>query len=272
MIYSNPRAAGPVYAVPTITKRPSSFPVAPYPKALRATQRPQRAAILTRRYETTWLTQDGMVETATRIAPALPQFEEAFSAIARGTLIETTQGFCAVEDLEPGMTVLTAEGRTETITWIGSMTLFPPNTIPGIEASKLTRITAEAFGPGRPMPDLMLGQQARVLLKGGRCRSTGHDAAYAMAAKMIDGESIVEVTPVAPVTMFHVVLARHGSLRCAGIEVEAYHPGKHYAERFDPQLAALFLAMFPHMKSITEFGTMAHPRLSAEETEDLIAA
>lgn len=271
MIHSQPRVSAATFAIPSSIKRPAPLPYS-LSKATRLTARPQRAAIMTRRYETSWLSAEGFIESATRIAPALPQFEEAFSAIARGTLIETTEGLVAVEDMVPGMSVLTAEGRTETVTWIGSMTLFPPNTVPGLEAATMTRITSEAFGAGRPMPDLMLGQQARILLRGGRCRATGHDAAYAPARGMIDGETIVEVTPVAPVAMYHLVLARQGSLRCAGIEVESYHPGKDHAQRFDPQLAALFLAMFPQMKSLSEFGTLAHPRLSEDETADIIAA
>ena len=228
--------------------------------------------MLTRRYETSWLNGDGHVETATRIAPAIPAFEEAFSAVARGTLIETTKGLVAVEDLAPGMMVLTAEGRIEPITWIGSMTLFPPHAIPGLAPSTLTRITADAFGPARPMPDLILGQSARLFLRGGRCLMAGHAMAYAPARNMIDGESIVEVTPVAPVAMYNIVLARHGSLRCAGIEVESFHPGKDCAERLGPQLASLFIAMFPQMTGFGDFGPLAHPRLSSDETDVMIAA
>ena len=269
MIHSAPRAAASAaYRIQSPYKNPAPLAL---PAAARPA-RPQRATMMTRRYETSWLSDAGQIETATRIAPALPEFEEAFSALARGTLIETTTGLVAVEDLEPGAKVLTGERRTETVTWIGSMTLFPPHAIPGLAPVTMTRITADAFGQGRPMPDLMLGRQARIFLRGGRCLSAGYEAAYAPAHNLIDGESIVEVTPVAPVTMFHIVLSRHGSLRCAGIEVESYHPGRAHAERFDPQLAALFIAMFPQMSGFSDFGPLAHPRLSVDEMELMIAA
>jgi len=266
MMHSAPRAAAfAAYPIVSPYKKPAPKPVA---KAVR----PQRATMMTRRYETSWLTDAGTIETATRIAPAIAEFEEAFSALARGTLIETTDGLVAVEDLVPGQRVATAEGRIETVTWIGSMTLFPPHAVPGLAPSLLTRITSEAFGEGRPMPDLILGPQARLLLSGGRCRMPGYTRAYAPARCLIDCESIVEVTPVAPVTMFHIVLERHGSLCCAGIEVESYHPGRAHAERFDPQLAALFIAMFPQMSGFSDFGPLAHPRLSADEMEMMAAA
>ena len=269
MMHSAPRAAA--FAVPALTPHAKS-PALYLPIGARPAPRPPRPAFMTRRYETHWLTADGRIDSSTRVAPALPEFEEAFSAIARGTLIETTQGFVAVEDLEPGMVAITAEGRRETITWIGSMTLFPPNTVPGLATTTMTRITADAFGGGRPMPDLLLGAQARILMKDARTRAAGHAAAYLPARALIDGEAIVEVTPVAPVTMFHLVLERQGSLSCAGIEVESFHPGKSAADRMDPQLAALFIALFPQMKTFADFGPMAHVRLAADEMEDLRAA
>jgi hypothetical protein len=273
MINSAPKAADSV-AVPAISNVKTiggrtlvARPVYSPPKP-----RPQRVSMLTRRYETSWLTAEGNVDFATRVAPAIAEFEEAYCAVARGTLVETTNGLVAVEDLEPSMVALTAEGRQEKITWIGSMTLFPPNTIPGLAPTTMTRITADAFGQGRPMPDLMLGQQARILIKGGRSIAAGDGAAYAPAHDMIDGEMIVEVTPVAPVAMYNLVLERHGSLRCAGIEVESFHPGKNAAQRFDTQLAELFMAMFPQMTCFADFGPMAHPRLSSDDLEVMIAA
>lgn len=269
MMHSAPRAAASAVPVPY----PSAKSPALYlPKGARPTPRPPRPSFMTRRYEARWLTAEGHVEGTTRTAPALPEFEEAFSAIARGTLIETTQGFVAVEDLEPGMVAVTGEGRREVITWIGSMTLFPAGTIPGLASSAMTRITADAFGGGRPMPDLLLGPQARLLMKDARTRAAGHPAAYLPARALVDGESIIEVAPVAPVTMYHLVLERQGSLACAGIEIESYHPGRNLAERLEPQLAAMLLALFPQMTTFADFGPMSHPRLALDEAEGLQAA
>lgn len=227
-----------------------------------------RSTPLTRRYEIAYLDANGHFETCTRLAPAIPEFEEAFSAFARGTVISTTEGPVAIEDLVPGMEVLTGEGRAERITWIGSMTLFPPRALPGMQGCSLTRITADAFGIGRPMPDLVLGPRARILVRDARCRfATGVEAAYAPAAAFADGVSIIEVTPVAPITVFHLVLERQGSIRAAGHEIESFHPGARMSDGFDPQVAQVFLTLFPHMRSIADFGTLAHPRMSATEVE-----
>ncbi|MDP1668258.1 Hint domain-containing protein [Phaeovulum sp.] len=243
---------------------PARLPLAEPPDRL-----PQRARALTRRYEASWLTASGEVESSTRIAPATALFEEAFSALARGSLVATEAGPVAVEDLQPGMRALTAEGGSETITWIGSMTLYPGTT--GEGESTLTRITAEAFGANRPMPDLVLGPRARLLLRDARCRAVaGSDAAYVPARAFVDGVSVIELRPAVPVATYHLVLERQSSLRVMGMEVESYHPGTGIEAMVEPRMLALFVAFFPHLARLADFGTLAHPRLTRFEVERLI--
>ena len=242
----------------------TSRQTAPVPVADKVAQ----PAPLTRRYEISYLCEDGSFESCTRLAPAIPEFEEAFSAFARGTVIATAEGPVAVEDLVPGMEVLTGEGRAERITWIGSMTLFPPRAMPGLQDATLTRIAAEAFGIGRPMPDLVLGPRARILVRDARTRfATGTDSAYGPARSFIDGVSVIEVTPVAPIPVYHLVLERQGSIRAAGMEIESYHPGGRMLDGFDPQVTQIFMSLFPHMRSIGDFGHLSHPRITAMDID-----
>jgi Hint domain len=234
-------------------------------------KRTLRTVALTRRYEISWVGQSGSIETATKLAPATAEFEEAFSAFARGTVIATADGPVAIEDLVPGVRVVTAEGRTETVVWIGSMTLYPPRAVPDKAPVAMTRITADALGLNRPMPDLVLGPRARILFRDPRCRmATGLDAAYAPAAALIDGECVIAVTPMAPIAVYHLVLSGHGSVRAAGIEIESYHPGAGFAEVIEPQLQGLFLSLFPQAKTFADFGPQAHQRLSADEFAALL--
>lgn len=236
-----------------------------------ADRRSLRAVPLTRRYEAAWLAPSGEIKTSTRLAPATPQFEEAFSALARGSLIQTEDGPVAVEDLLPGMRVLTAEGRTEPIVWIGSMMLYPGQALPDTEAVSLTRITADAFGQGKPMTDLVLGPRARLLLRDTRCKPmTGEDAAYVPARAFEDGCSVIEVTPATPVAVYHLALARQGTLRAMGMEVESYHPGEGIENMMEPRLLSLFVALFPHLDCLADFGPMAHPRMTRFEVELVI--
>lgn len=235
------------------------------PAALRA------RAPMTRRYEACWLTPSGEIDSSTRIAPAIPLFEEAFSALARGSVVQTDEGPVAIEDIQPGMRALTADGRVETVTWVGSMTIYPGMTSESEgEAVTLTRITAEAFGHGRPMPDLVLGPRARLSLRDPRLmRVAGVERAFVPARAFLDGVSVIEVTPIAPVSAYHLVLQRQGALRVAGLEVESYHPGEGVEGMIEPRMLSLFLAQFPQIAQLSDFGPMAAPRLTRFEVESL---
>ena len=268
MSYSHRLGAGQALPLP---RAEAKYPAATPPEVLAAPAKALRAMPLTRRYEATWLGAGGEVQDSTRLAPATPLFEEAFSALARGSVIATEEGPVAVEDLVPGMRVLTAEGRAEAVTWIGSMVIYPGSQGLAPERVTLTRITAEALGVGRPMSDLVLGPRARLCLRDLRLqRLTGLEAAYVPARAFVDGISVIEVTPAAPVTVYHVALARHGSLRVAGLEVEAFHPGEGVERMIDPRMLSLFTAQFPHLAKLADFGSLAHPRLTRFEVENLL--
>ncbi|WP_168173869.1 Hint domain-containing protein [Thioclava sp. DLFJ5-1] len=223
---------------------------------------------MTRRYAAWWLEANGFIEETSRVAPAIPLFEEAFSALARGAVIATEEGPISVEDLVPGMRVLTADERVETITWKGSMTMFPAAKD---VAARMIRVTAEAFGHGRPSQDLVLGPHARICLRDARLRGRlGIEAAYAPIAAFVDGVSVIEVTPISPVSAYHLVLEQHGSLKVGGMEVESFHPGEGFERMIDPRMAELFLALFPQMDKLREFGPIAAPRLTRFEVEEML--
>ena len=230
--------------------------------------RAPRATPMTRRYEASWLSPEGEVLTNVRLAPATPLFEAAFAALARGSVVQTEDGPVAVEDLVPGMRAQTADGGTETISWIGSMTLYPARVGHDARAAALTRVTAEAFGLGRPAQDVVLGPYARLYLHGARLQArTGREMAYVPARAFLDGLAVIEVCPASPVTVYHIALARQAPLRIMGLEIESFHPGEGLAETIEPRMLALFEALFPHLERLRDFGPMAHPRLTRSEIE-----
>lgn len=238
----------------------------------RSDRRPQRAKPLTRRYEVAYLSASGTLEQTTRLAPALPQFEDAFSAIARGTLITTDRGTVAIEDLMPGDRVLTMEAGPEPILWIGSMMLYPAGATPGFDSGGLVRITSDRFGYSRPHSDLMLGPSARLLHRHARVAEIiGSQAALAPVRGFVDGMGVIRVDPMSPVPVYHICLARHRTIRASGIEIETFHPGPASDAMLDAELMSLFLAFFPHIRKLEDFGPLAHPRLTRFETEALMA-
>lgn len=228
------------------------------------------AVPFTRRYEISGMTPEGTLTNIATVAPATPVFEDAFAGFARGTLIHTTEGPIAVEDLVPGMMLVTADHREEPLMWIGSMMIFPG--IQGIseESVRLVRATADSFGLGRPMPDLVLGPRARVFFKHSKCIDMfGTDAAVAPAHGFTDGESMISVNPVTPIRVYHLAVHGQRILLANGLEVESYHPGNKVEDLMDPDTLEMFLGLFPHIHSLNEFGPMKYPRVTAFELENI---
>lgn len=262
---------------------PRGRPLAPVPTQVRPgalgegrrISRPiRRSNTLTRRYEMLWLEPDGTIGDASRVAPATAAFEDAFAAFGRGTLIATTQGPVAVEDLLPGTMVETVADGPQPLLWSGSMMLFPdPSHGAGGEAARLTRFSSDALGPDRPAPDLMLGPRARLLYRHARCRDLlGSTEAFAPARAFTDGVSVVEVVPVSAVKVYHLAFGAQHAILANGIEVETYHPGPQPEATMSADMLAMFLTLFPHIETLRDFGPMTVPRLTAFELENLRAA
>ena len=216
--------------------------------------RPRRALPLTRRYEVAYLSNEGEVITANRVAPAMEIFEEAFSAFSRGTLIATPDGPVAIEDLVPGQLITTEDGP-RMLRWRGALTVIPgqPTT------TELTRLSADCFGPSRPMHDLQLGPSARFLSR----KPDGFSRLrFRTPENAVDGESIVSVRPVAPVPLYHLVLDQQELIFANGLETPSYHPSLGAERGLVGDLVSLFLCFFPYLNRLEDFGAPLDRRIS----------
>jgi len=230
---------------------------------------PRRKSLM-RKYEVASLAPDGTVHYSDHIAPASVAFESAFAAFARGTIIFTQTGPCAIEDLQPGIRVLTVDGAPQPVLWIGRMTLVPTAPVAAPTQLRLTRIMADSFGLARPMPDLLLGHAARLLRSPAELREYGLQTTVLTPAKaFIDGVSVIEIAPPSPVALFHIGLANHAILRAAGLEVESFHPGPALLRDMGHNARSLFLSLFPHITQEDGFGPLCQPRAGQHTLEQL---
>ena len=203
-----------------------------------------------------------------RILPALPIFEDAFCAIARGMQISTDRGIVAVEDLLPGDAVKLSDGRFEPLLWKGQTPIHAHAPGQRPEMSRLTRIAADALGIARPMPDLVLGPAARLFVRGGRVpRGEDADMTLMPVSALIDGAQVVELTPPGAVPTFHLGFAGHERITVQGVELESYHPGAGAVAALGPELRGLFLSLFPHIDGPDGFGPVRWTRID-EQPED----
>lgn len=236
--------------------------------------RPSRdgSSLATRRYHAMWQGPDQKIRESEQAAPALPLFDAAHSAFARGTLINTVTGPVAVEDLRPGDRVTTAAHGPMPVIWIGSMTVEPDRSSPD-HPVQLTRIMSDAFGMGRPMADLLVGPGARILTRPRGLRaSIGADHVLTPGHVMADGSHAFRLAPRGPVTLYHVCLRRHAIITANGLEAESFHPGAGFEREIGPKMLTLFLGLFPHIREPHQFGPLAHLRLPLDAPDSLNVA
>jgi len=230
------------------------------------------AATPMRRFEALALMPNGDLTEVINRGPSHPAFEGAFAALARGTILATEQGPVAIEDLVPGVKVETRDAGYQPLMWIGTTTIAPNLPLAHIPA-RLFRIPVDSFGPSRPMPDLMLAPHARLLHRSPKMRELfGYDSAVTPVTAFEDGYSVIRVAPASPVAVYHLAFRDHHVLRANGLEIESFHPGQELVRQLSGESLRLFMSFFPHIASLSEFGPLIAPRLSAEQYEDLAAA
>ena len=218
----------------------------------------------TRNVEIAALRADGSLFIGQDKTPAIPLFDSAFAAFGRGTVIETTQGGIAVEDLQPGDMVNTSTGEAAELIWIGSSSFVPADVG---QRTPLVRIMADSFGESRPSQFLTVGPAARVLHTPHRLRSeAGGQQMLTPLREFIDGVNVIEVVPPTAVRMFHICLSRHAVITAGGLEMETFHPGMAATREVSHAMRDRFLSMFPQISHVTDFGPLANPR--APEAED----
>lgn len=226
------------------------------PASLRASNRPQL-----RRFEVASLLPNGNIAETHHIAPALPLFEDAFSAFCRGSLVDTETGPIAVEDLLPGDRLITQDGSPQTLMWKGSTSLIPGRASNRGRSHRLTSFMADCFGLQGPMSCVIIGPAARLL------RTPPHLRALSGTAPLLtpvhefhDGMSIVETAPPTPVDVFHLSLDRHAVIKIGGLEFETYHPGPKALQLTSHAIRTLYLNMFSHIDQLGDFGPVAYAR------------
>lgn len=227
-----------------------------------------RLTVRTRKYEVAYLNSDNQIVDFSRQAPANAAFEDAFGALGHGAILQTNNGPMAVEDVLPGDEIRLADGQYEKLLWCGAMTISPVDHDANPEHGSLTRITADALGLNRPSPDLVLGPTARLLHRASGVRTlTGQGAAFVPARDFFDGSSFIALRPAAPVRVYQLGFASHQSLSVNGIEIESLHPGTAFALGLRGEILSQYIALFPHKRSLPDFGEMKHPRLRLRDLQ-----
>ncbi|WP_415402005.1 Hint domain-containing protein [Tateyamaria sp. SN3-11] len=237
-------------------------PRAAYDRFTTPMSRPEAPALRT--FEVAALRADQTRSIATFKAPALPLFESAFSAFARGVVLSSPDGGVAIEDILPGDWLNTTSGEPAQVLWIGSSSFVPADTG---RRMPLIRIMADSFGEARPASFVTVGPGARILQTPPHLRgTTGGAPMLTPATEFVDNVNVIEVVPPTPIRLFHICLSRHAAVDVGGISIETFHPGMGATRQVSHAQRDMFLSMFPHISHITDFGPLAHPRAPEPDT------
>lgn len=138
------------------------------------------------------------------------QFSACF---AIGTMIATSIGAVAVENLRIGDLVRTIDGRTVAVRWIGRQTVMP--LFKPAERLMPVRIDAGALGEGVPLQDLVVTADHALLVDGILCH----------AGALVNGATIRRVPTEemgARYTVFHVDTETHEIIFANGAPAESF--------------------------------------------------
>lgn len=228
-----------------------------------------RTHMHTRPYHIAWLPSAGDVSYDTIVAPCVPVIESACANVARGTLISTTQGPVAVEDLVPGMGILTSEYGPLPLQWVGSYEL-TPREAQASERGKLFRVTSDAFGLAKPASDLMLAPRSHILMRNAACKALfGMELAFAPIRAFEDGEQVISIAPMSAVSLYNLAFDRQATIMANGVEVESFHPGPFSETLMDDEMLYALLRLFPQARSLDSFGPQLTQRLTSFEVRSL---
>ena len=164
-----------------------------------------------------------------------------------GTLIATPEGDRPVEEIAAGDLVLTLDNGPRPVRWTGTRRL-GPRALARTPRLRPIRISAGALGAGRPLRDLVVSPQHRVLV---RSRIAGRifDAPEVLvAAKQLLGvEGIAIDTGLPSVTYVHLLFDRHEIVMSNGAATESLFTGPVALDGVGRAAREEILTLFPEL-------------------------
>ncbi|MBS7532536.1 Hint domain-containing protein [Ancylobacter sonchi] len=130
-----------------------------------------------------------------------------------GTLVATPAGLVAVEDLAIGDLVLTSDGRTVPVKWMGRQAFMPAFGMP--EARRPVIIVAGALGENLPARDLRVTSDHALLL----------DGTLVQAGALVNGTTIRRMTAAElgeRFVVYHIELENHELVVAEGVAAETF--------------------------------------------------
>ncbi|NOD63147.1 MULTISPECIES: Hint domain-containing protein [unclassified Ruegeria] len=174
------------------------------------------------------------------------------------TLILTDQGEVLIQDIEPGMRVMTTDGTLETVRMRLSRTLRHADLLKKPELYPVC-IMAGSLGHGLPRRDLIVSRQHRMLV-----RSAIAQRMFATRDVLISAIRLTELPGIyvddlaTKVTYHHLIFERHVVLFAEGAPSESLFTGPEALKSLSPEAQQELLKLFPSLISDQEMAPACH--------------
>jgi len=169
------------------------------------------------------------------------------TCFTKGTLIETTLGQIAVEDLRPGMEISTADGKTRKLRLVLSREIgkaqlqMQPNLRP-------VTILAGALGQGLPQRDLQVSRQHRMLVSSPIAQRMFAKSEVLIAAiKLTQLPGIYVSEEADEVEYFHLLFDEHQIIYAEGAPSESFFMGEQAMKSLSNEAVKEIQAIFPQI-------------------------
>ena len=180
-------------------------------------------------------------------------FDIEVPCFTSGTMIATPDGLRAVEELQVGDLVMTADNGPQAIRWIKARKVHRW-ALSAAEKLRPVRIKAGALGAGCPEADLLVSQQHRMLVRSRIAERMFEEAEVLVAAKHLIGLPGIELAEdVTEVTYLHFLCDRHEVVFANGAPTESLYAGPMAMKALGDAAVAEILGLFPELGQMGSF-------------------
>jgi hypothetical protein len=186
--------------------------------------------------------------------------------------LETPVGRRRVCDLRAGDAVLTEDGRSVTIAWIGVSCYgrFQATADPRLRP---VHLHAHALGRGLPDRDLVLSPQHRVVVEGPACELLFGTERVFVIARHLPLPFATWPEPEADVRYYHLLLENHEIVVSNGLPTESFQPARRMIETLSEAARCSLMAVLKVLGTDAMLSRPdALPTLNSREARVLMAA
>jgi hypothetical protein len=187
-----------------------------------------------------------------------------------GAMITTPRGQVAVENLQVGDLVITADNGLQAIRWIGRKRMTGER-LQAFPELRPIRIRKDAFGDGLPERDMWVSPQHRMLVKSERTQLDYGETEVLVPAKgLLNDLSVTVDYGLRETEYVHILFDKHEVVFANGTPTESFHPGQHALETIEDEARDELFDIFPELAvDPMEYGPSARLSLKVREVQSL---